>query len=96
MRSFKNKVIDFAKNIQIRKKIIIINKLKSTKKARDMNNDSTTQNNDLYDCSYLNSIEEEEEHIKNLEASFSDYLERVDRQIENRNGSTESINNGEG
>ena len=61
-----------------------------------MNNDSTTQNNDLYDCSYLNSIEEEEEHIKNLEASFSDYLERVDRQIENRNGSTESINNGEG
>lgn len=57
-----------------------------------MNNNSTTQNNDLHDCSYLNNIEEEE-HIKNLEASFSDYLERVDRQIENRNGSTESINN---
>ena len=53
-----------------------------------MNNNSTTQNINLDVYSFLFSIEDE--RIKNLEESFSDYFEYIERQIENRNGSSES------
>ena len=53
-----------------------------------MNNNNTTQNINLDVYSFLFSIEDE--RIKNLEESFSDYFEYIERQIENRNGSSES------
>ena len=53
-----------------------------------MNNNNAAQNNNQYEHSFLFSIEDE--RIKNLEESFSDYFEYIERQIENRNGSSES------
>jgi len=53
-----------------------------------MNNNSSTQNinSDVYFI--LFSIEDE--RIKNLEESFSDYLENIESQIKNMNQETES------
>ena len=55
-----------------------------------MNNNNATQKINLGGCSFL--FYTEDERIKDLEASFSDYLEEAQRQIENQNGSSESIN----
>ena len=53
-----------------------------------MNNNIAAQNINSNVYFILFSIEDE--RIKNLEESFSDYLENIERQIENMNQDTES------